>query len=97
MKRKLLLFSAIIGISLALQADDYDSLETLQKEKSELLLLMHHKRVELIKNTPSLLELQKKIIALHKELAIRLDNNEDMRKLIEKLRSVESKIKTLDN
>ena len=97
MKRKFLLFTAIIGITLALQAADYDSLETLQKEKSKLLLQIHYKRVELIKSTPSLLVLQKKIIALHKELAIRLDNNEDMRKLIEKLRSLESKIKTLDN
>ncbi len=88
---------AIIGIALALQADEYDTLETLQKEKSDLLLQIHHKRVTLIKNTPSLLELQKKIIALHKELAIRLDNNEDMRKLIDKLRSIETQIKTLDN
>ncbi len=96
MKRRILLLTAIIGITLALQADDYDTLDTLKKEKSDLLLLIHNKRLELIKETPSLFELQRKIIALHKELAIRLDNNEDMRKLMEKLRSVETQIQTLN-
>ena len=97
MNRKILLFIAIVGITFALQADDYDKLETLKKEKSELLLKMHHKRTELIKKNPSLLELQKKIIALHKELAIRLDNNEEMRELTTKLRDIETQIKNLED
>jgi chromosome condensin MukBEF ATPase and DNA-binding subunit MukB len=96
MKRKILLFISIIGITLVLQADDYDKLETLKKERSELLLQMHNKRTELIKKTPSLMELQKKIIALHKELAIRIDNNEEMRELANKLRTVETQINNLE-
>ena len=96
MKRKILLFTAIIGITLALQADDYDKIETLKKEKSELLLQMHNKRTELIKKNRSLFELQKKILALHKELAIRIDNNEEMRELANKLRSIESQINTIE-
>jgi hypothetical protein len=96
MKRKILLFCVIIGITLVLQADDYDKLEALKKEKSELLLKMHNKRTELIKANPSLQELQKKIIALHKELAIRIDNNEEMRELANKLRSVESQINSIE-
>ena len=97
MKRKILLLITVIGITLALQADDYDTLDALKKEKSELLIKIHNKRVELIKENPSLMELQKKIMALHKELAIRIDNNEEMRKLTDKLRSIETQIKTLDN
>jgi chromosome condensin MukBEF ATPase and DNA-binding subunit MukB len=96
MRRKILLFISIIGITLVLQADDYDKLETLKKERSELLLQMHNKRTELIKKTPSLMELQKKIIALHKELAIRIDNNEEMRELANKLRTVETQINNLE-
>lgn len=97
MKRKILLLIAVIGITLALQADDYDTREVLNKKRSELLLKIHNKRVELIKANPSLMELQKKIMALHKELAIRIDNNEEMRALTDELRMIETKLKTLNN
>ena len=95
MKRKILLSCMIAVIALILNADDYDQLQLLKKQKSEILLKMHKKRVELIKKTPSLMELHKKIEALYKELAIRIDNNEEMRKLIEQLREVESEIKNI--
>ena len=97
MKRKILLLIAVVGITLVLQADDYDTREVLNKKRSELLLKIHNKRVELIKSNPSLMELQKKIMALHKELAIRIDNNEEMRKLTDELRLIETKLKTINN
>lgn len=97
MKRKILLLITVIGITLALQADDYDTQESLNKKRSDLLVKIHNKRVELIKKTPSLMELQKKIMALHKELAIRIDNNEEMRELIDELRAIETKMKALNN
>ena len=92
--------AAIIVLFLALASQvihgNYEKLEKLREDKRRIEVQMHQKRVELIKNTPSLMELQKQIIALHKELAIRVDNNSEMRELITKLREVETQIKILE-
>ena len=74
-----------------------DDLQTLKEERAKLALEMHKKRVEMIKNDKALRELQKKIIALYKELAIRIDNNPEMRKLIEKSEALDRDIRALEN
>jgi hypothetical protein len=97
MKLKIILLLAVLSVSINIPAaDDYETLQTLKEQKKELMLKMHRKRVELIKKDPALLDLQKKIMALHKELAIRIDNNEEMRKLVDKLRKIEREIKNLE-
>ncbi len=74
-----------------------DNLEALKEERNNLAVEMHKKRVEMIKNDKALRELQKRIIALYKELAIRIDNNPEMRKLIEKREALDRDIRALEN
>jgi len=87
--------SAIIaGLAfMAFAGDDFDKLDALKEKRAALALKMHKKRVEMIKSDPSLMELQKKIIALEKELAIRIDNNPEMRKMIDELAELDREIK----
>ncbi|MBN1863314.1 MAG: hypothetical protein JW808_00280 [Victivallales bacterium] len=86
----------VLALSTPAITGDYEKLEKLREEKRKIAVQMHHKRVELIKNTPSLMELQKQIISLHKELSIRVDNNSEMRELINKQREVEAQIRLLE-
>jgi hypothetical protein len=96
MKTRILIVLMVLSFAIIVRGDNFEQIEILQKENRKIALQMHKKRVELIKNTPSLKELQKKIISLHKELAIRIDNNSAMRKLIEKQKDIVTKIKTLE-
>ena len=85
------------SVAIIARADTYEKIEVLKEEKRKIAVEMHKTRVELIKNTPSLKELQKKMIAIHKELAIRIDNNSAMRKLINKQKEIDTKIKIMEN
>jgi len=95
--KKNLIIIAVILLASSMQADNFEKIEKLKEEKRKIALQMHKKRVELIKTNPSLTELEKKIISLHKELAIRVDNNGAMRKLINKQKKIETEIKILEN
>lgn len=95
--KKSLMLALLVLFALIARGDNYEEIEKLKQEKRKIALEMHKKRVELIKNTPSLKELEKKIIALHKELAIRIDNNSEMRELINKQKDIETKLKVLGN
>lgn len=95
--KKIFMLCCLVLFAVMLHADNYEKLEKLKEEKRKIALMMHKKRVEMIKNSPSLMELQKKIIALHKELAIRIDNNSEMRELINQMKKVETEIKILEN
>lgn len=90
-KRYLALF-ALFAFTSMVFGDEVESLKELKQKKNELALKIHEKRVELIKSNPALLALQKKIMDLYKELAIRLNNNPEMLKMLEKLQDLESKI-----
>ncbi len=68
-------------------------IDVLKKEQLELILKMHKLRLKLIKENPNLNKLHNKIIALHKELAIKIDQNVEMKQLIIKNISIDKKIK----
>jgi len=93
MKTKIMLLVTVLCIAFTIKADEYEKVQVLKEEKRALKIKMHHIRTEIIKKDKSLQGLQKKIIALHKELAIRIDNHEAMRELISKLRDIETEIK----
>ena len=52
-------------------------------------------RVKLIKEDPELEALHRKIMALHKELALKLDKKEEMKKLLEKKKRIESELEKI--
>lgn len=58
-------------------------LDELMEDQKVIELKMHKLRIKLIKEDPELKALHKKIMAMHKELAIKIDKNEEMKKLIE--------------
>ena len=96
--KKVILTVIMLSITTILAyGDSYDDLEKLKHAKRKLAMEMHNKRVELIKKTPALKTLQKKITALHRELAIRIDNNSEMRELIAKDKDITTKINIIEN
>lgn len=97
MKKVVLIVIMLSLTAIVAYSDTYDDLEKLKQEKRKLALDMHNKRVELIKKIPALKTLQKKIVALHRELAIRIDNNSEMRKLISKEKEITTKINIIEN
>lgn len=96
MIRYLLLFSLIFLFNVCfVNGGDSERLKELEKERGKLSLEMHNRRVELIKEDPELKEIHKKIMALHKELASRLDRHEKMRELVEKTKEIDTEIEKL--
>jgi hypothetical protein len=94
-KRYLALF-ALFAFAFIVFGDEVESLKELKQRKNELALKIHEKRVELIKANPALLALQRKIMDLHKELAIRLNNNPEMSEMLDQLHDLESKIQSYE-
>ncbi len=88
----------IIGLSIsclavvALAGTVTAQLDKLTKERNSLEHEMHKLRVELIKTDPELKLLHEKILAMHKELAIKIDNKPAMRKLVIKAAKLDAKI-----
>jgi len=56
---------------------------------------MYELRLKLIKEDPELEALHRKIMALHKELALRLDKKDEMKKLLEKQKELSSEIEKM--
>ncbi len=94
--RKILFILLLLALASPALPSNYEKLEKLREDKRNIAVQMHNKRVELIKNNPSLMELQKQIMSLHKELSIRVDNHSQMRELINKQREIESQIRLLE-
>jgi hypothetical protein len=80
-----------------LPADNYEEIEKLKEEIHKVDLEMHKMRVKLIKKDASLKALEEKIIELHKELAIRVDNKTEMRDLIDKKKQLKLKLEALED
>ncbi len=69
------------------------------KYKKELLEIskgMHKLRVDLIKSDPALKKIHDKIMALHRELAIKIDLNEKMKELLKKSIRINNSIKEIE-
>lgn len=77
----LLLLSAAVSGS---EADLKGKEESLLRQRRELEVKMHQTRVELIKKDPELQVLHRRIMALHKELALKVDASAAMTPLRQK-------------
>jgi len=73
-------------------SDEYEKLVEEQKTNEFKMLEL---RVKLIKEDPELEALHRKIMALHKELALKLDKKEEMKKLLEKKKRIESELEKI--
>jgi len=73
-------------------SEEYDKLVEEQKANE---LKMLELRIKLIKEDPELDALHRKIMSLHKELALKLDKKDEMKKLLEKKKNIENEIEKL--
>lgn len=73
-------------------SDEYGKLVEEQKANE---LKMLETRIKLIKEDSELEALHRKIIALHKELALKLDKKEEMKKLLEKKKRIEGELERI--
>ena len=74
-----------------------EKLDTLKKKRTELAMQMFNRRIKLIEEDPKLKEIHDKIMTLHKELAIRLDNDRELVELGIQVKDIDADIdKALD-
>lgn len=103
--RKLLLTGCFLAAALLMtgqggvQSPDANTLkvESLKKQAVELEDEMTRLRTEIIKADPDLQKIHNQIIALHRELALRVDSKREMRVLILKAEEVERQLRELEN
>ncbi len=67
----------------------------LAKDQKTTAKAMHKLRIKLIKTNPELKKLHESIMAMHRELALKMAANKDMRKLIIRFEDNEKEIETL--
>ncbi|MCX6983499.1 MAG: hypothetical protein NT118_01945 [Lentisphaerae bacterium] len=74
-----------------------EKLDTLKKKRTEIAMQMYSRRMKMIEEDPKLKEIHEKIMALHKELAIRLDNDRELIELGIQVKDIDADIdKALD-
>lgn len=73
-----------------------ETLDELQQQRQALATDLHQRRTELLTRDEALKALHQKIMALHKELALRLDNHRELRDLVKRLRELEVKLSRLE-
>jgi Tfp pilus assembly protein PilO len=69
-----------------------EKLDALKKKRTELAMQMYNRRIKMIEEEPKLKEIHAKIMALHKELAIRLDNDRELVELGTKVKDIDADI-----
>jgi multidrug efflux pump subunit AcrB len=69
-----------------------EKLDTLKKKRTELAIQMFNRRMKMIEEDPKLKEIHDKIMALHKELAIRIDNDRELIELGIQLKDIDADI-----
>ncbi len=94
MKKLLIIFLCCGAAALCFADNPYIETkeQTLLKQEKELAKKMFELRVKLLKNDPEFKKLHEKIMELHKELALQLDNSKEMRALATKLRKVRNSL-----
>lgn len=90
MKKMFAVIAIMFAICNYIHADELDTkLDKLKNDQDKLAVEMYNVRVDLIKNDPELNKLHKKIMAMHKELAIKIDNKQKMQALLKKKDQIE--------
>ena len=83
------------GQSAEMETDGERKLRALEDKRREVSMKMHEARVRLIKETPELTELHKKIMSLHRSLANKLDKTPEMKQLLDEANKLDAEIATL--
>ena len=92
-----LLFMAFLTTLSVFSEDAASDLEQLKKEREQVTAELHSRRMELIQNTPELKTMHDKIIAMHKELALRLEKDREMSRLLKRFKDADDQLKKLES
>ncbi|MEA4861926.1 MAG: hypothetical protein AB7F40_08450 [Victivallaceae bacterium] len=97
MKNKIIIAALATAVAaLGLYAQEQKSeLAKLQEERASLTWQIVDKRAQLIASDAECKKLHEQIMAMHRELAIRLNSNPDMRKLTQQTEELDRKIAEL--
>lgn len=102
--RKLLMISCFAGAALMMMGqagvktpnENTLKIENLKKQAVDLDSEMIKLRTEIIKKDPDLQKLHNQIIALHRDLALRIDSKREMRVLILKAEEISRQLQELE-
>lgn len=72
-----------------------DKINGLTEQSKKIEADMYKLRIELIKKDPALFKLHKQIMALHKELALKVDSKKEMRILLSRADDITKQIEEL--
>ncbi len=77
--------------------DKAEELKRLENQRKELTWKIVDKRAEIIASNPDLKQLHDQIMAMHREMALKLDANPEMQKLNEQAEKLDQQIAALKN
>ncbi|GEM_PF-3637584 len=69
-----------------------EKFESLKKKRADVAMQLYNRRLKLIEDDPKLKELHEKILSMHKELALRLENDREVIELSTRLRDIDAEI-----
>jgi len=97
---KKLMFSTVLCLTMfaAVAAEPQNTTEELKKleqQQAKLAVEMRKTRMELISKDPDIQRMHKQIMALHKELELKIDNTREMRSLLFKEAELAKKMEEL--
>ncbi|MDD2404684.1 MAG: hypothetical protein GX280_01515 [Lentisphaerae bacterium] len=100
MNKLLAIFMLTAGCTLctaqeASKREEETKIAALKQQAEEVNQQMAKVRVEVIKKDPELQKLHQQILALHRELALRVDSKRDMRILILKSETIERELREI--
>ena len=72
-----------------------DKADGLKKKRAEVAIQLYNRRLKLIEEDPKLKEIHEKILALHKELALKLENDREIIELTTQIRDIDSDLERL--
>ena len=91
-----LLLCAFLAVAVsAFALANPEKLEDLREGRKKVLTEIYKLRLKLIQEDPDIKALHKKIMALHRELAVKIDNKEEMKELLRKNRMIDAEISKL--
>ncbi|QSH42041.1 hypothetical protein P0136_04900 [Lentisphaerota bacterium ZTH] len=73
-----------------------ETLNDLKVEQKKVAQEIYKLRLKLIKEDPALAKLHKKIMELHREMALKLESKKSMRIMVDKASQLDQKIKDLE-
>jgi len=72
-----------------------EKLDTLKKKRSDAAIQLYNRRIKLIEDDPKLKEIHDKILSLHKDLALKLENDREVIELSTQIRDIDAEIEKL--